>query len=509
MNPSILNNSDLLCSVSSNGDCVALCTPDGVIKFYDTLTSNLKLEYSSSTHLQAGCSCLAWSTLKRQTNPTTNTNTKQKKQKTTTADTNNSLQNELNDLDLIAIGTSQGAILLYSLSKASLHTQLVDGGHSDKVNDICWCPSLSDSLYSCSDDGYIIEWSLLDSKVKSKWKASKTAVTSISIDPTSKYLVCSSKTITVWDLKTKTKAKSLTGHSNDIFKLAFLAESSYFFSAASNDRILNAWSLDLEASNNTSVQSFTINDGPTFMQVLNLKNGKNSKALVLALTQKGQLFMYNHDLEEKVVKGTSLKKPIKAQNSLKMETKEGSPLKIYAAFVTNSQNERLDLVNVGQSENLCELLAENYLYVVYGSHLNPKIEKLVFSDLTEAKTVLKRDDPYKITISLQTQVTKTETPLISKELKVLVPGYMGPQSNNQISVNTKRKSVEPNQMTLEERLNVMGLDSGAAENGEVYFKNGQVPKTDNLLVLLVQGLQSNDAKMLNVILILFILKILL
>lgn len=53
-------------------------------------------------------------------------------------------------------------------------------------------------------------------------------------------------------------------------------------------------------------------------------------------------------------------------------------------------------------------------------------------------------------------------------------------------------------MTLEERLNVMGIESNT--NGDVseYLAEGQIPKTDNLLVLLVQGLQSNDAKMLNV-----------
>ena len=54
-------------------------------------------------------------------------------------------------------------------------------------------------------------------------------------------------------------------------------------------------------------------------------------------------------------------------------------------------------------------------------------------------------------------------------------------------------------MTLEERLNVMGIDAtnGDCAEGE-YLNQGQIPKTDNLLVLLVQGLQSNDAKMLNV-----------
>ncbi len=127
-------NSDLLCSISSNGDTVALCTPDGVIKFYDTLTSNLKLEYSSSTHLQASCTCLSWPKYKRAElhAPVVPAAAKQKKAKTnaqqqtiTTESSNSTIGSELNDLNLISIGTSEGAILLFSLTKADLHTQLV------------------------------------------------------------------------------------------------------------------------------------------------------------------------------------------------------------------------------------------------------------------------------------------------------------------------------------------------------------------------------------------------
>ncbi len=126
------------------------------------------------------------------------------------------------------------------------------------------------------------------------------------------------------------------------------------------------------------------------------------------------------------------------------------------------------------------------------SFFNPKnLTRLIskkLADLTEPKLVLKRDDPFQTRVAIQTQATKIETPQVGKELKVLVPGYMAPVS--------KRKSAEPGQMTLEERLNVLGLEStnGEAVSGDL----GQIPKTDNLLVLLVQGLQSNDAKMLNV-----------
>lgn len=53
-------------------------------------------------------------------------------------------------------------------------------------------------------------------------------------------------------------------------------------------------------------------------------------------------------------------------------------------------------------------------------------------------------------------------------------------------------------MTLEEKLDVMGISNNLeSTNGDVYTKGG-LPKADNLLVLLVQGLQSNDSKTLNV-----------
>jgi hypothetical protein len=72
---------------------------------------------------------LSWPKFKRaELHAPAATTAKQKKAKTNAAQTessNNSIESELNDLNLIAVGTSEGAILLYSLTKADLHTQLV------------------------------------------------------------------------------------------------------------------------------------------------------------------------------------------------------------------------------------------------------------------------------------------------------------------------------------------------------------------------------------------------
>jgi WD40 repeat protein len=224
--------------------------------------------------------------------------------------------------------------------------------------------------------------------VISKWKASKTAITSISTDFTSKYLISSSKTITIWDLNSKSKLKTLTGHSNDIFTLEFLNNSPstthYFISAARNDRILNAWKFDEKNQTNdssTALSAFNINEGAVYLDILNVSN---NNALILAITNKGHLYVYLHQLESNTNNNSKLKKPIKAVNQLKLETNESNPIHILGTFVTNKQNERLDRIELEKKTidysnlKLAELLGQYFVCIIYGSQLNPKIEKMVY-----------------------------------------------------------------------------------------------------------------------------------
>jgi len=68
---------------------------------------------------------MSWSKNRRNIT-TSQPSTKSKKNKTAkNSSATSSLENELNDLDLIAIGTSQGSIILYSLSKAAVHSEYV------------------------------------------------------------------------------------------------------------------------------------------------------------------------------------------------------------------------------------------------------------------------------------------------------------------------------------------------------------------------------------------------
>lgn len=70
----------------------------------------------------------------------------------------------MSQLELLALGTLNGNILLYSVVKSDLYSQLING-HEDRVNDICWLTS-NDSIFSCSNDKYVIEWSISTNKIK-------------------------------------------------------------------------------------------------------------------------------------------------------------------------------------------------------------------------------------------------------------------------------------------------------------------------------------------------------
>lgn len=113
---------DHFCSISPKGDVAAWCTADGVIKFYDCLTGAVKHEYSSSSHLKGACTSLHWS---RSSPTATQANVKSQKKVKTSSTSSSSNRNDLKDVCLVAIGTSEGSILVYDLAKASLFTLLV------------------------------------------------------------------------------------------------------------------------------------------------------------------------------------------------------------------------------------------------------------------------------------------------------------------------------------------------------------------------------------------------
>lgn len=152
---------------------------------------------------------------------------------------------------------------------------------------------------------------------------------------------------------------------------------------------------DLEASSTSPIFSFTAVDSPVFIDVvnLNIKDYKKTVSILIVVTNRGSLYFYLNELNSNETVGKSGKKSTAANSlsnfkpfkQLNIETNENAALKINAAYLCNSKNERVNLVDLDAIDSncdLCDSVVKNLknqfgLFIVYGSSVNPRIEKLV------------------------------------------------------------------------------------------------------------------------------------
>lgn len=74
------------------------------------------------------------------------------------------IEHELKKLIILAIGNENGSICLFSVHKNEVYS-IFELQHTKRINDISWLPQ-EDSLFSCSNDKFVIEWSITQSKIK-------------------------------------------------------------------------------------------------------------------------------------------------------------------------------------------------------------------------------------------------------------------------------------------------------------------------------------------------------
>ncbi|KAF4794053.1 WD repeat domain 43 [Turdus rufiventris] len=376
----------------SPGGCrlFASSGPDGRLRVWDTAGSRLQHEYVPSAHLSAACTCLAWAPAgARQTPGKDGPQRKKRKSEAGEVDT---------QLDILAIGTAVGSILLYSTVKGELQSKL-DGGHDSRVNCVRWH---QDSLYSCSDDKHIVEWNTQTCKVK-------------------------------WQIRSDRKEKN-------------------------------------------AVMSFTVTDEPTFVD-LTVSEVKEEPVKLAVVCRDGQLHLFEHILNG------YCKKPLTSNSTIQIATpgNDGDstpkPVPILAAaFCKDKQS----------------------LLLVYGNTLQPIIEK-VSLNTTESHICLVRDVQKVLSLKTDAALTKVKTPVVNSDTKVLVPGIPGHSTavKTPASVKEKKKNKRKpgeTEESIEERLGALDIDVSKVKTP------GGLPQTDSFAVLLVQGLESNDAEILNKVL---------
>ncbi|GIY84932.1 WD repeat-containing protein 43 [Caerostris darwini] len=440
---------------SRNGEYLAYSSPDGCLKIWETSTGILKQEFTPSSHLTATCTSIAWGPAKLRTKSP-------KKSK-------NELLHAFANLQLIAMGTLTGDVLLYSFTNAELHT-LLTNGHTGAVNDLYWYHP-TNSLFTCSNDQHIIEWEINASKIKTKWKADKVAVYSICV-VNENHLLSAGTSIHLWDIKQKSVIKKFEGHSTEISKLLLSrggSQTGYFLSAAIGDRIINAWPLN-EDNNKRSVASFVSSDEPGNIDIYAKKTGSFKMSVV---TKDGHFHLFEHTFIGKLKTPMSPKFSIQVASKPDSSSAKAYPIPILAA-------------NISEDLDAC--------IIVYGMFIKPVFERINISDATSDLFLIR--DLSTSAITIEESVLRIKVPEKSNNVRTLAPGHMTDITLKE-SPSKKRKpeDVDVAELSMEERLKALELSKTPKDLPE------EEPsiKLDSMRHLLLQGLQSKDNDILNTV----------
>ncbi|KPJ17717.1 WD repeat-containing protein 43 [Papilio machaon] len=140
---------------SGDGKYYSALTHDGRLRIWDTETNILKQEYTPDLHLTAPPLCLQWISVTQSVSPQKGARRKSFSDNATQA---------------IALGTTSGKILLYSVTQGKVETVLVDQKNHihNKVKSLDWHRKYG--LLSCTGDNGIQDWDLENATIRHRYK---------------------------------------------------------------------------------------------------------------------------------------------------------------------------------------------------------------------------------------------------------------------------------------------------------------------------------------------------
>ncbi|CAD5111440.1 DgyrCDS748 [Dimorphilus gyrociliatus] len=419
---------DLRTNFSPNHNYLASASHDGVLKIYDVDTSTIKQQYTPSAHLTTTCTCLSWAP--REVTEEVRAKRRKKVDIANSKDTN----------DLFAFGTLSGQVFIYSVKNGEIQAEF-NKGHNARVNSICWSED-GQSIYSGSDDKFVVEWNASSGKLKRKWKAEKTGVKVLTLCKAHRRLLTGSRSIHLWCLDTEKLLRTFSAHSGSISHLAPFCmdqDKSYFLSSANGDRLVNIWNIDDERP----IATITAASEIRRLSV----NERVNPIIFTIVTNDGCVYLY-----EAVINGTC--KPL-----------------TYSVHLTIAAD---DDENVLQQIGIVDanFTAAKRLVLAYGLNYLT-IEELTYAGL-EKETVLSRKLP-------KNDLIKEGTFRLEKD------------------VIRKGKQVEifDNSNMVLKRANFAHETSELLGSKDI---NKEKPTADNMAILLTQALKFQEKKTLNYIL---------
>ncbi|XP_063835462.1 WD repeat-containing protein 43 isoform X1 [Ostrinia nubilalis] len=341
---------------SEDGKYYSNISKDGRLRIWDTETNVLKQEYTPNLHLSSPPSCLQWLSV---------TNTAGSPQKGAKR------KQSVSEAQFIALGTTNGKILMYSVTQAKVENVISDekSGFNQYITALDWRRNYG--LFSCNKAGFVYEWDLNSGKVRNKYKVTDgknkqgNSVSSIKIVPhnqktQAKYLVTSSWQVCVWRLlKGESTVVRQLGHNTSagaLLTVAQLENSCWLIEGSQTERLLSFWDITVtdehlpqlngngddsatpnkrqrrkSVTTSTPSYNFVLEDAPKFVDVDVRAEGDGNMLRLAAATRSGVVHYYGHMLN-----GASAK-PIKPSVTVQVTTAEACPLPLLACRLTGAE----------------------------------------------------------------------------------------------------------------------------------------------------------------------------
>jgi len=493
-----MNSSDRY-SYSPNSPDLAVSTVDGRLVVYDTSLSAVKTEYVPSSHLQsAACTCVAWRPPKEfrgseAAAPGTPGKRSRKRKSSLSSSCeklNGSSNSQLGISDQIALGTTSGSIVLYSV-KTSEVKKTHDKAHSDRINGIAWADSGLE-VFTCSSDGCVGRLSMTKSsfsKFRPEGFSSKKrqGLFSLALHPSQSSALLGATAQVLWiDLDTKSTLRSFSAHLHgDVMTLQVFGGATtphvLIGGVGDKDRVVSVWKL--EASDG---QDSNVDDGRAPAAIFDTNDSVKSAFaaadspsdgdwILGAVTKSGVMHCFRFNVDDPATPRKKRGKPIKPKSTIQVasdkdtSTQKVTPIPILAGKVAASPD------------------APALLYMLHGSHAKPAFETL-HVDKLDKLTVLVRNvgvDPTKRQMGAKIMIPDTTS------VNVVTRTSLIPSSNS----GTKRKSSSDvgkvDDLPMLERLRLLSRETEHITTP---------PRTDSLLQLLLQGLHNRDRKILDSVL---------
>ncbi|XP_062134866.1 WD repeat-containing protein 43 [Drosophila sulfurigaster albostrigata] len=434
----------------NGGKFFALVDENGILRVWDTENNTLKQEFTPNLQVSGGCKALTWVTVAA--------SRPKKIRKSLPPGT------LIPEKLYIALGTTKGLVVLYSLASGNIERTLGDDSHNGPITSIAY--DNNGHLYTVGTDCRALVWSLAEERRIGEWSVGPEKPLNITYLPKSRTLAIASRQIKIYDVDTKELVETCTGHSgevNSIGSFTYQNNVEYVLTTAKMERIISLWKVNKKGRNKASTCTLLMED---VAHSLACEVRDDGQLRVASVTRNGNIHIYLLNVES-----LSSEKYIKPKVTLQIASDGADTvepiLAVAAHFVYDEQRAHEILFGYGTRSLVT--------FEKYTPNYSEKLNVIVRTDPKKLYAKKKRSDQ-----SGTQEALKTKIPIVSKTEV---------EYNSALPISKKKVQ---NDVPMEARLESLTIEASKLPDGKLQSQS----KTQ----LLMQALHSQDQTMLKAVL---------